>query len=82
MSYAIAREGALKIKEITYAHAEGFHGGALAHGPYALLEKGTPVILLIIDDEYKDLMNDTFKQLKQMGCKTIVITNNAEILSE
>mmetsp|Transcript_13727 Transcript_13727/g.2197 ORF Transcript_13727/g.2197 Transcript_13727/m.2197 type:complete len:82 (+) Transcript_13727:1456-1701(+) len=61
LSYSIAREGALKLKEITYAHAEGFHGGALAHGPYALLDKKTPAILLILDDEYKDLMNDTFQ---------------------
>lgn len=57
MAYAIAKEGALKIKEITYTHAEGFAGGALKHGPFALLEDGTPVILIILDDDHKALLN-------------------------
>jgi glucosamine--fructose-6-phosphate aminotransferase (isomerizing) len=43
----IAQEGALKIKEISYIHAEGYGGGSLKHGPFALLDKGTPVIFLV-----------------------------------
>ena len=43
---AIAREAALKIKEISYIHAEGYSSSSLKHGPFALLEKGFPVILL------------------------------------
>ena len=51
----IAHEGALKIKEMTYIHAEGYSGGALKHGPFALIEGPksrdgrTPVIMIIID---------------------------------
>jgi glucosamine--fructose-6-phosphate aminotransferase (isomerizing) len=45
-SEPIAREGALKIKEITYIHAEGFPGGALKHGPFALIE-GAPVMTFV-----------------------------------
>merc|ERR1711881_94111 len=54
----IAKEGSLKIKEITYIHAEGYSGGALKHGPFALIENengkfgATPIILLIFDDEH------------------------------
>merc|ERR1719173_67950 len=46
-AHPIAKEGALKIKEIGYIHAEGYSGGALKHGPFALIEEGTPVILII-----------------------------------
>jgi glucosamine--fructose-6-phosphate aminotransferase (isomerizing) len=52
----IAYEGALKIKEITYMHAEGYSGGALKHGPFALIEKGTPIVLLILDDKHRAFM--------------------------
>ncbi len=52
-SEPIAREGALKVKEITYVHAEGYSGGALKHGPFALLDDGLPVILLIMDDQVR-----------------------------
>jgi len=54
----IAFEGALKIKEMTYVHAEGYSGGALKHGPFALIEgqEGkdgpTPVIMIILDDDH------------------------------
>ena len=53
---AIAREGALKIKEVTYIHAEAFSAGEMKHGPIALIEperNKTKVILIIMDDENK-----------------------------
>ena len=58
---SIAYEGALKIKEMCYIHAEGYSGGALKHGPFALIEGdkngmlgngATPVFLIILDDEH------------------------------
>jgi len=52
----IAKESSLKIKEITYIHAEGYSGSALKHGPFALLESEFPVILLI--DEENEVKND------------------------
>ena len=58
----IANEGALKLKEITYIHAEGYSGGALKHGPFALIEGeegkngATPIVCIILDDEHATLM--------------------------
>lgn len=75
-SYPIACEAALKIKEIAYIHAEGYPGGALKHGPFALLEKDMPVILYIFDDEYADKMQSAVEEVKARGAYTIVITNN------
>jgi glucosamine--fructose-6-phosphate aminotransferase (isomerizing) len=78
----IAREGALKIKEITYTHAEGFPGGALKHGPFALIEEGTPVVLLILDDQHAALMNTAVQEVRARGAYTIVITDNERIIDK
>jgi len=75
----VAYEGALKIKEMSYIHAEGFSGGALKHGPFALLEAGTPVILLILDDEHADSMRIAAEEVKARGAKCIVITDQTEL---
>lgn len=75
---AIAREGALKIKEITYLHAEGYPGGALKHGPFALIEPGTPVILLILNDEHFAHLCTAAEEVRARGAQTIVITDCPE----
>jgi len=75
----IAREGALKIKEITYVHAEGYSGGALKHGPFALLEPGLPVLLIILDDQHADLMRIAAAEVKARGAHTIVITDQPSL---
>ena len=75
MCKAIADEAALKLKEIGYIHAEGFAGGSLKHGPFSLIENGTPVFLLILDDEYREYMVSTLEEVKTRGAYTIVITN-------
>jgi glutamine---fructose-6-phosphate transaminase (isomerizing) len=65
----IALEGALKIKEIAYIHAEGFSGGALKHGPFALIEGkegkngATPVIAIILDDDHAGLMRTAAEEV-------------------
>ena len=65
----IANEGALKIKEMCYLHAEGYSGGALKHGPFALIEgpggkEGqTPVIVLILDDEHAANMRTSAEEV-------------------
>lgn len=79
MGEPIAREGALKIKEITYLHAEGYPGGALKHGPFALISSGTPVILTIFDDVQANLMQTAAEEVKARGAKTIVITDNENL---
>jgi len=71
----IAREGALKIKEISYIHAEGYSGGALKHGPFALLDNGTPVILLIFNDRHGELMKTAAHEVRARGAYTVVITD-------
>ena len=81
----IASEGALKIKEITYVHAEGYSGGALKHGPFALIEgeRGkngpTPIICIILDDEHAGLMKTCAEEVKSRGAKLYVITDNADL---
>lgn len=76
---AIAREGALKIKEITYLHAEGYPGGALKHGPFALIVENTPVILCIFDDQHGPLMRTAAEEVRARGAKTIIITDNPKL---
>ena len=72
---AIAKEGALKIKEITYIHAEGYSTSSLKHGPFALLEKDFPVIMLgPIDENYTKVMN-AYEEIKTRGSKIIFITD-------
>jgi glucosamine--fructose-6-phosphate aminotransferase (isomerizing) len=76
---SIAKEGALKIKEITYIHAEGYPGGALKHGPFALIEPGTPVILLILDDTHAQLMRTAAEEVRARYAKTLIITDNEKL---
>ncbi len=59
INYPIALEGALKLKEISYMHAEGFAGGELKHGPFALLTKRTPVVAIVSKDvSYKKMLGN------------------------
>jgi glutamine---fructose-6-phosphate transaminase (isomerizing) len=73
----VAREGALKIKEITYMHAEGYPGGSLKHGPFALLEPGLPIFLIILRDRHEYFMWTTLEEVRARGAFTIVITDCA-----
>ena len=72
---AVAREGALKIKEIGYIHAEGYSASALKHGPFALLEPGFPVVILAMDDIYFDKCINAMEEIKSRGAHIILITN-------
>lgn len=74
-AYPIACEGALKIKEISYIHAEAYAGGSLKHGPFALIEKDMPVMMIILNDEYQDKMHSAAAEVKARGAYTIMITN-------
>lgn len=76
---AIALEGALKIKEIGYIHAEGYSSSALKHGPYSLIEDGTPIIILNLDDEYKSINKITSDEVIARNSFLITITNYDEI---
>lgn len=77
---AIAYEGALKIKEITYVHAEGYPGGALKHGPFALITEDVPIIMTIFEDEHGHLMRTAAEEVRARGARTIIITDRAEFV--
>ena len=72
-NFHIAQEGALKIKEISYKHFEGFAAGELKHGVIALIEKGTPVLSIISDDENRKDMISATQEVKARGAITIGI---------
>tara|TARA_R110002074_G_scaffold227310_2_gene398867 strand:- start:73 stop:483 length:411 start_codon:yes stop_codon:yes gene_type:complete len=80
--YPLAKEAALKIKEISYIHAEGYPASALKHGPYSLLEPGFPVILFIMDDIHKDLMMNCYHQIHARGGFILVITDITDVQVE
>jgi len=73
VNYPLALEGALKLKEISYIHAEGFASGELKHGPFALLTKNTPVIAIITKDFTYDKMISNIGEVKARGPQVIAI---------
>lgn len=64
INYPIALEGALKLKEVSYIHAEGYAAGELKHGPFALLYDGVPVIAIVAQDANHDSMVTSIKEIK------------------
>lgn len=73
----IAHEGSLKIKEIAYIHAEGYAGGSLKHGPFALIDSKTVVILLAPDDENFTKMIHAASEIHSRHARMILITNSS-----
>lgn len=67
LNYPMALEGAIKIMEVSYIHAQGFAGGELKHGPLALIAEGTPCIVLVANDETKDLTLSNAMEVKSRG---------------
>ena len=81
-SYPIALEGALKLKEISYIHAEGYAGGELKHGPLALVEEGTPIIVIASEgSSHKKLLGNA-REVASRGAKVIFITHQEDDLAE
>ncbi len=66
-NYPIALEAAIKLMEASYVHAQGFAGGELKHGPIALIEPGTPVIVLVNNDENKEATISNAKEVQSRG---------------
>ena len=83
-SYPIALEGALKLKELSYVHAEGYPAGEMKHGPLALIEEGMPVVVLAPRDNYYKKTISNMQEVIARGAKVLLITNksNDEIVSE
>ena len=75
---SIAREGALKIKEISYIHAEGYSTSSLKHGPFALLEPNFPVILIAPNDEHYAKSMNAYEEIQSRHATIIIITDDSE----
>ena len=72
---AIAQEAALKIKEISYIHAEGYSSSSLKHGPFALLEKDFPVILIAPENKYFSKNMNAYEEIKSRHATIILVTD-------
>jgi glucosamine--fructose-6-phosphate aminotransferase (isomerizing) len=83
-SYPIALEGALKLKELAYVHAEGYPAGEMKHGPLALIEDGIPVVVLAPRDNYYKKTISNMQEVIARGAKVLLITNKSkdEVFSE
>jgi glucosamine--fructose-6-phosphate aminotransferase (isomerizing) len=78
VNYPLSLEGALKLKEISYIHAEGFAAGELKHGPFALLTKDTPVIAIVTRDETYEKILANIGEIKARGSKVIAISEDKD----
>ena len=82
VGYPIALEGALKLKEISYIHAEGFAAGELKHGPIALIEPGQPVFVLVPSPRGSSVIHDkvvsNIQEIRARGARVIVIAEEGD----
>ncbi len=78
VNYPIALEGALKLKEISYIHAEGYPAGEMKHGPIALIDEKMPVVVLAPQDRYFEKTMGNLKEVEARGGKVIVVTDDSK----
>ena len=82
VGYPVALEGALKLKELAYMHAEGFAAGELKHGPIALIEEGVPVICIVPSPRGRAVLHDkiisNIQEVRARGARTIVIAEEGD----
>ena len=78
INYPIALEGALKLKEISYIHAEGYPAGEMKHGPIALIDEDLPIVALAPHDHVFDKMIGNIQEAKARGGQVIVVTNASQ----
>ncbi len=82
-SFPIALEGALKLKELSYLHAEGYPAGEMKHGPLALIEDGLPVVVIAPKDKYFEKTISNMQEVIARGGKVLLITNSVgQVISE
>ena len=79
IDYTLCMEASLKLKEISYIHSEAYAAGELEHGTRSLVEKGTPVISIITDDDIKYKTLSNVKEVCARGALSIIITNDPEM---
>ncbi|MET8504396.1 glutamine--fructose-6-phosphate transaminase (isomerizing) [Streptomyces sp. NPDC004787] len=82
VGYPVALEGALKLKELAYMHAEGFAAGELKHGPIALVEEGLPVVVVVPSPRGRSVLHDkivsNIQEIRARGARTIVIAEEGD----
>jgi glucosamine--fructose-6-phosphate aminotransferase (isomerizing) len=82
VGYPVALEGALKLKELAYVHAEGFAAGELKHGPIALIDQGTPVVCVVPSPTGRGMLHDkvvsNIQEVRARGARTIVIAEEGD----
>ena len=82
VGYPVALEGALKLKELAYMHAEGFAAGELKHGPIALIEEGVPVVVVVPSPRGRATLHDkiisNMQEVRARGARTIVIAEEGD----
>ena len=79
--FPVALEGALKLKELAYIHAEGFAAGELKHGPIALIEEGLPVFCVVPPrgrDQLHDKMVSAIQEIRARGARTMVLAEEGD----
>ena len=82
-SFPIALEGALKLKELSYLHAEGYPAGEMKHGPLALIEDGLPVVVIAPKDKYFEKTLSNMQEVIARGGKVLLLTNSdGKVISE
>ncbi|MFJ8730406.1 glutamine--fructose-6-phosphate transaminase (isomerizing) [Streptomyces bauhiniae] len=82
VGYPVALEGALKLKELAYMHAEGFAAGELKHGPIALIEQDVPVVVIVPSPRGRSVLHDkivsNIQEIRARGARTIVIAEEGD----
>ena len=78
VNYSIALEGALKLKEISYIHAEGYAAGELKHGPIALIDESMPVVAIATRSKVREKMVSSFEEVKARGAQLIVLATEGD----
>lgn len=78
VNYPVALEGALKLKEISYIHAEGFAGGELKHGPLALISKDLPVVAILTKNQLYEKMKSSIQEVRARGARTLIIATEGD----
>ena len=80
VNYPTALEGALKLKEISYIHAEGYPAGEMKHGPIALIDENMPTVVIALRDSVYDKMLSQVEQVKARGGKVIAVVNPNDVV--
>jgi len=80
LNYPVALEGALKLKEISYIHAEGYPAGEMKHGPIALIDEKLPVVAIVTKSAMYDKMVSNIEEAKSRGAHVIAIATKGDLV--